>query len=33
MAVLLADGYASLAADRHVEWLLPETLEEGLEAR
>ena len=32
-ATLLAEGYASLAADWHVEWMLPETLEEGLEAR
>ena len=32
-AILLAEGYASLAADWHVEWMLPETLEEGLEAR
>ena len=32
-AILLAEGYASLAADWHVEWMLPETLAEGLEAR
>ena len=32
-ATLLAECYASLAADWHVEWMLPETLAEGLEAR
>ena len=31
--ILLAEGYASVAADWHMEWMLPERLEEGLEAR
>ena len=31
--ILLAEGYASLAADWHLEWMPPATLEEGLEAR
>ena len=32
-AILRAGGYASVAADWHLEWMLPERLEEGLEAR
>ena len=32
-AILLAEGYAGLAADWHLESMPPETLEEGLEAR
>ena len=30
---MMAEGYARLAADWHLEWMPPETLEEGLEAR
>ena len=29
-AILLAEGYARLTADWHLEWMLPETLEEEL---
>ena len=32
-AILLAEGYVSLAADWHLEWMSPETLEEGVEPR
>ena len=31
--ILLAEGHASVAADWHMEWMLPERLEEGQEAR
>ena len=31
-AILLAEGDASLTGDWHLEWMPPETLEEGLEA-